>query len=140
MFVEGNYSANEERTNVRLGLRSNYYTKLNNFFIEPRLVFNQKLGTYFSAEVLGEIKTQTSVQVIDLQNDFLGVEKRRWLMANGEDVPLLKSIQASAGLNFNRSGLLLSSDIFYKKVDEYYLLPARASRINFRTCVPVATI
>jgi hypothetical protein len=117
MFVEGNYSANEERTNVRVGLRSNYYTKFNNFFLEPRLVFNQKLGNYFSTEVLGEIKTQTSVQVIDLQNDFLGVEKRRWLMANGEDVPMLKSKQASAGLNFNRSGLLLSADIFYKKVD-----------------------
>ncbi len=117
LFVEGNYSANEERTNLRVGLRSNYYTKLNNFFLEPRLVFNQKLGTYFSAEVLGEIKTQTSVQVIDLQNDFLGVEKRRWLMANGEDVPMLKSKQVSVGLNFNRSGLLLSADLFYKKVD-----------------------
>jgi len=117
LFVEGNYSANEERTNLRVGMRTNYYTKLNNFFLEPRLVFNQKLGTYFSAEVLGEIKTQTSVQVIDLQNDFLGVEKRRWLMANGEDVPVLKSKQVSAGVNFTRSGLLLSADLFYKKVE-----------------------
>jgi outer membrane cobalamin receptor len=117
LFVEGNYSSNEERTNLRFGLRSNYYTKLNSFFLEPRLVFNQKIGTYFSVKVLGELKTQTSVQVIDLQNDFLGVEKRRWLMANGEDVPMLKSKQASAGLNFNRGGLLLSADVFYKKVD-----------------------
>ncbi len=117
LFVEGNYSTNEERTHVRVGLRSNYYSKFNNFFLEPRLVFNQKLGACFSFEVLGEIKTQTSVQVIDLQNDFLGVEKRRWLMANGKDVPMLKSKQASAGLNFNRSGLLVSADVFYKKVD-----------------------
>jgi len=117
LFAEGNYSANEERTNLRLGLRSNYYTKLNNYFLEPRLVFNQKLGTYFSVEVLGEVKTQTNVQVIDLQNDFLGVEKRRWLMANGEDVPMLKSKQVSAGVNFTRDGLHLSADIFYKKVE-----------------------
>jgi hypothetical protein len=116
VFAEGNYSPNEERTNLRLGLRTNYYSKLNSFFFEPRLALNQKLGEYFSAEVLGEIKTQTSVQVIDLQNDFLGVEKRRWLMANGEDVPLLKSKQISTGLNFNQRGLLVSADVFYKKV------------------------
>lgn len=116
-FTEGNYSANEERTQLRIGVRGNYFSKLNTTTLEPRMVINQKLSKNFSARILGEIKTQTTVQVIDLQSDFLGVEKRRWLMSNGEDVPMLKSRQLSAGVSFNKEGLLVSADAFYKKVD-----------------------
>lgn len=117
LYAEGNYSMNEERTQLRIGVRGNYFSKLNTTTFEPRVMVNQKLAKNFSARILGEIKTQTSVQVIDLQSDFLGVEKRRWLMSNGEDVPMLKSRQLSTGVSFNKEGLLVSADAFYKKVN-----------------------
>lgn len=117
LFVEGNYSWNEERTQFRMGIRGSNFSKLNTTTFEPRIVFNQKLANDFSARILGEIKTQTSVQAIDLQSDFLGVEKRRWLMSNGGDVPMLKSRQVSAGVSFDKEGLLVSVDAFYKKVN-----------------------
>jgi len=116
IFSEINYSSKSKRTNVRLGIRANYYTKFNRAIIEPRLTFNQELFKYFSLEILGEFKSQTATQVIDLQNDFLGVEKRRWVLANENDIPIVQSQQVSAGLHFNKHGLLISLEGFYKHV------------------------
>lgn len=116
LFAEANLSSHEERTNLRIGVRTNYYAKLDKIFLEPRLVVNQKVGKYFSIEALAEMKTQASVQVIDVQNDFLGVEKRRWLLSNENDIPLLRSRQLSTGINFSKNKLLISTDFYYKKV------------------------
>jgi TonB-dependent Receptor Plug Domain len=115
-FTEANYLTKSGKTNVRFGIRANYFTKFNLAVIEPRISFNQKVFNYFSIDVLGEFKSQTATQVIDLQNDFLGVEKRRWVLANQDDIPIVKSKQISAGINFNKNGLLVSVESFYKYV------------------------
>ena len=117
VFAEATFYDKQERTQVRFGLRANHYSKANTFRAEPRLVLNKKIGKFFSAEVQGELKTQTSVQVIDFQNDFLGVEKRRWLLSNGADVPVLKSRQISTGFNFNKGNWLVGVDLYHKNVD-----------------------
>lgn len=82
LFAEGNYSSKSNKTNLRVGLRANYFEKFNRFILEPRLAFNQQFLDHFSFELLGEMKSQTTTQVIDLQNDFLGVKKGDgyWLM------------------------------------------------------------
>ena len=54
-------------------------------------------------------------QVIELQQDFLGIEKRRWALANGGDIPLQKSGQLSFGVSYSNNRWLLSVDNFYKK-------------------------
>ena len=84
--------------------------------MEPRLAFNQKILDYVSIEILGEMKSQTTSQVIDYQNDFLGIEKRRWVLSNNEDIPVIKSRQVSAGIHYQRENLLISLEGYYKKV------------------------
>ena len=116
VFAEANYLSKSNKTNLRFGLRSNYFTKFNLTVVEPRLAFNQKITDYLSLEILGEFKSQTATQIIDLQNDFLGVEKRRWVLANEEDIPVIQSKQVSAGFIYNKNGLLLSVEGFYKYV------------------------
>jgi outer membrane cobalamin receptor len=115
-FTEANLTDQKELTHIRAGVRLNAYSKTRDFFVEPRLVINRKITDSFSVDVQGEYKTQTSVQIIDLQNDFLGVEKRRWLMANGADVPVLQSRQISLGLNYNYKSWLLTMDGYAKQV------------------------
>ena len=66
---------------------------------------------------MGELKSQTTSQIIDLQNDFLGVEKRRWVLSNNANIPVIQSKQASAGISYNRRGLLISLEGFYKEVE-----------------------
>jgi hypothetical protein len=105
---------------ISAGIRANYFPKFHMFLLEPRLRFNYKLARGFKAEVLYEQKSQTASQIIDLQQDFLGIEKRRWTIANNIDVPIQKSNQVSLGFSFRDSKWLLTIDNFYKKVAGIY--------------------
>ena len=105
-----------ETTNLALGLRGSYFGKLHRFRIEPRLALTSRLKGPFSVEALAETKSQTTVQVVDYQTDFLGVENRKWELVNGQNIPLLTSSQVSLGLNYQKPALLISMEGFVKEV------------------------
>lgn len=113
---EVKFISNSGQTNARIGLRTNYIEKFSEFFIEPRFSFSQKFLNNFRFEFLGEIKSQYTTQIIDLQNDFLGVEKRRWVLANEIDIPIVESEQISVGIQYNKNGFLLSAEAYSKRV------------------------
>lgn len=66
---------------------------------------------------MGEVKSQATTQIIDLQEDFLGVEKHRWMLANNKDIPVMTSRQVSGGFDYNKQRWLISTEGFYKTVD-----------------------
>lgn len=103
-------------TSFRVGMRANYIEKFRRWLPEPRLAFSQSFLKNFTLEVLGEFKNQTTTQIIDLQTDFLGVEKRRWVLADEVDIPVLTSRQASVGLQYQHGGYLLTADGYIKHV------------------------
>lgn len=109
-------SKDEKRT-FTAGLRYNYLDKFKKSIVEPRLSFVQKFLDHFSLEAAGEFKHQISSQVVNFQNDFLGIEKRRWQLSNDDTIPVLMSQQFSAGINFSNSGWLVSAEMYYKYVD-----------------------
>lgn len=116
-FMEGQFLSNNANTNLRFGTRINYFQKFNKVLIEPRLSFSQRFLNSFKFEVLGELKSQTTSQIIDLQNDFLGVENRRWVLSNNITIPILKSKQVSAGIHYKKNKLLISVEGFMKQVE-----------------------
>lgn len=101
---------------VRSGLRTKYYTKFESFSFDPSIVLNFMLSKYLSLELLAERKSQHTTQQIDYQTDFLGVEKRRWVLANQTSVPLITSNQISFGLQHSRNNLLVAVEGYNKKV------------------------
>lgn len=105
-------------TKLTTGGRASYIEDLDEWIFEPRVNLYQKLSPAFSLQLMGELKHQTATQTIDLQEDFLGVEKRRWTLADGEDFPLIHSRQASAGINYSQNDWLVSFTGFIKAVDE----------------------
>lgn len=111
------YKPKGNNTILNLGIRSNYYSKVNSFLIEPRLSLHQKLAKGFAIEILGEFKSQTTTQRIDFQSDFLGIEKRRWILANNENIPIIKSKQASIGLLYNKNNWFINLEGYYKNVE-----------------------
>lgn len=115
LFSELEFSG--KSTFLRAGLRLNYLPKFNQFLPEPRFSLNQKLGQKFSIKLLGEFKSQTTSQVVDLQEDFLGVENRRWILADQEVYPLIKSKQVSGGLDFKAAGWYIDLEAYYKEVE-----------------------
>lgn len=105
------------QTSLRVGIRGNYLPAFRRFITEPRFALNQNLLRNFYVELLAEMKHQTTAQIIDLQTDFLGVEKRRWVLSNDADIPVIRSRQLSAGIYYKQNSLLISVDAYYKRVN-----------------------
>ncbi|WP_142783555.1 TonB-dependent receptor [Changchengzhania lutea] len=117
VFYQFDYKSFNKKTNLNLGLRYNYIGKFKQSIWEPRLNFSHQFLKYFSLEVLGEYKHQNTSQVINFQNDFLGIEKRRWQLSNNQDIPVITSKQISTGINYSNKGWLIDIDGFYKVVN-----------------------
>ena len=123
LFSELDYKSKNEKFHARGGLRLNYIKNLKTFktfdevILEPRLNMNYALTDGFKAELLGEFKSQTTNQIIDLEQNFLGVEKRRWMLSDNDVLPITKSKQISLGLNYDKNTLYVGVEGFYKKVD-----------------------
>ncbi len=131
IYLEGQFLSDNANINIRFGTRLNYFKKFDTFLFEPRLSINQRFLNHFRFEVLGEFKSQTTSQIIDLQNDFLGVENRRWVLSNNKSatintsndntipiiIPIIKSKQVSAGIHYNKNKLLISVEAFIKHVE-----------------------
>ncbi len=118
LFVGLNYLSDNQKTFVAAGLRGNYFVKFEEILIEPRLSLHQKFGNGFAVEVLGEFKSQSAIQRVDFESDFLGIEKRRWILAEEENTPIIKSKQASAGFVYSKNGLFMNVEGFYKIVED----------------------
>ena len=117
VFSQFNYKSLNRKTNLSAGVRFNYIGKFKKQIWEPRFSFTHKFLNNLSVEVLGEMKHQNTSQVINLQNDFLGVEKRRWQLSNNNDIPVIRSEQISLGINYNKNGWQLSAEGYHKNVN-----------------------
>ncbi|MBL4663005.1 MAG: TonB-dependent receptor [Flavobacteriaceae bacterium] len=111
------FESNNKKSNITAGIRGNYYDKFEEVVVEPRVHILQKLSRGFAIELSGEFKSQTASQRIDFESDFLGIEKRRWVLANNEDIPIKKSKQASVGFVYNRWNWFVNLEGFYKRVE-----------------------
>lgn len=111
------YNAEEQDIYVRSGIRFNYIQQLNELYVEPRLQFNYRINNAWQMEVLAELKSQTTSQVVEFQDDFLGLENKRWVLANNLDVPVQHSSRISGSIAYREKGWLVSVDNFYKKVN-----------------------
>lgn len=116
IFSEVTIQPRNNRTIINFGLRVNHISKFNDVLWEPRLSFNHRFLKHFTFEVLGELKSQTTSQVIDFQNDFLGVENRRWVLSNPENIPVLKGKQFSIGIGYSKDDWLVSAEPYIKEV------------------------
>ncbi|MCW5520952.1 TonB-dependent receptor plug domain-containing protein [Aureitalea sp. L0-47] len=116
-FVQASLQPKNSNTTITGGVRVNHVSKFNEFLFEPRLSFNYRFLKYFSIDIAGELKSQTTSQIIDLQNDFLGVENRRWVLAREGEIPILKSEQLSVGIDYSRNGWLINVEPYIKEID-----------------------
>ena len=119
-FTQVNFNSFEDRFIASAGLRANYIENLDTFsqwLFEPRLNLNFRVAKNLRAQVLGEFKSQTTNQIIDLEQNFLGIEKRRWIISDEDELPITKSKQGSIGLNYSKNSFYLGLEGFYKQVD-----------------------
>lgn len=115
LYSEAEFHKN--KTYFRLGVRFNYFQKFNTILVEPRINIRQQLSNQLALKLEGEFKNQTATQIIDFEDDFLGVEKRRWVLVNNKNIPIATSQQGSFGLEFKANKLHIDLTGFYKVVD-----------------------
>lgn len=116
VFSEAGFSFWNDKGEMRAGVRLDYIPKLEKLLMGPRLALRVGLTESWSLQLLGEMKNQTVSQVIDFQTDFLGVEKRKWVLSNGADIPVATSQQVSVGAQYERSSLLIGIEGYVKSV------------------------
>lgn len=117
LFSSVDISSRNRSTHLNLGMRLNYLEKFGKTIWEPRLSFNHRLAEGLHFELLGEFKHQNTSQIINFQNDFLGIEKRRWQLSDDEEIPVIVSKQASAGLSYSSNGWLFNGVAYFKEVN-----------------------
>lgn len=115
LFIGLNYQPTP-KTFIGFGSRMNHISKFNSLLFEPRLSLSHQFLNGFVFELQAGQKSQTTSQIIDQQSDFLGVESRRWVLANPDEIPVITSEQLSLGLSYQKNKWLITTDLYYKRV------------------------
>ncbi|WP_298417935.1 FecR domain-containing protein [uncultured Kordia sp.] len=107
---------NKKKLIINAGLRANYFSTIRTLFLEPRVHIEKRIDKNFSTTLSAELKHQAVSQIIEFNTANLGLENQVWAIANGDDLPVLKSQQISAGFLFNKSGWRVNLDGYYKNI------------------------
>ncbi|RZJ50504.1 MAG: TonB-dependent receptor, partial [Flavobacterium sp.] len=116
LILEGKYNDTISKIYFKAGTRINYIEKFKKYIVEPRIQFGYGISKSLNIELLGELKSQNSQQIIDLQKDYFGIEKRRWIISDNNTIPIQKSKQISLNLFYKKNDWLVDIENFYKKV------------------------
>lgn len=121
VFSELEFNSANKKLYLRGGARLNHLENpgdFSEFILEPRFALNYTIISNLKAIVLGEFKSQATNQVVDLEQNFLGIEKRRWVVSDGSELPIARSRQGSFGLNYDTRHLYVGIEGFYKEVND----------------------
>lgn len=101
---------------INLGLRANYFSVLDKFFVEPRLQFETKINSSFKFKASMESLHQAVSQVVEFRLKAFGLENQIWVISDNKDIPVLKSVQLTSGFVFNKNGWNIDVEGYYKNV------------------------
>ena len=113
----GSLSYEKDEVATGLELRNVYYDFLKSFQVEPRFYFTYTLFPQFKFQIRSERKTQNISQIIDLENNFLGIEKRRWNLANNDLAPLQNNNQLELDFILKTPKNIFNLGIYNKDVN-----------------------
>ena len=117
LFYELAYQSVANKFAGKIGFRNNYFEKFDIFNFEPRVSLNYNFLNDFKLEFLGEMKSQITSQIIDLPQDFLGVENKRWILSNNDNIPIMKSKQVSLALRYKKRNFIVTAETYLKRID-----------------------
>lgn len=115
LFAEYRFKNNEKFT-LQLGLRSNYFSLTNKFFLAPRIFTQVLVNSNFWIKSSAEFKQQNISQLLEFSTADFGLENQLWALSNNNDIPLLKSKQFTFGAIYKKNNWFLDVDFYYKNV------------------------
>ncbi len=121
------------RLTITPGLRTSWYNNTNKIYLEPR--FNANLSITDKLKLKGSWGHFYQFTNRIIRDDLESGSRDFWLLADGETIPVGKSIHYIAGLSWENKDMLFGVDGFYKTLDgltEYTLQYVPAYReINY---------
>jgi hypothetical protein len=114
IFSEYEYHSNKMQINA--GIRLNYFSVTDDYFIEPRIYSEYKINNSYRLKGSMERKNQSISQIVEFQTSSLGfgLENQVWALANQDDIPIQKSNQATIGVLFNKSNWKIDIEAYHK--------------------------
>jgi len=108
---------NQDKTSLHLGLRANYFSLTDDFFLSPRIYVQTKLLSNFWIKASAELKQQNTSKVVEFFTEDFGLENQVWALANEDDIPVLESSQVSIGTIFKKNKWTFDIDLYRKEIN-----------------------
>ncbi|MBJ6368467.1 TonB-dependent receptor plug domain-containing protein [Snuella sedimenti] len=102
---------------LNVGLRANHFSVLNKLFVEPRFQMETKLFNNLKFKVSGERLHQSVSQVVEFNTQEFGLENQIWVLSDGDEIPVLESMQLTSGFVFNKNGWHIDVEGYFKKIN-----------------------
>ncbi|WP_010182613.1 TonB-dependent receptor [Aquimarina agarilytica] len=107
-----------KKIQANIGVRRQFFNRLNTTFWEPRVFVNYKLLDKFWIKASFEQKHQSISQVTDIRNDGLGnLFDKLWVVSTPNDVPILANTQTTIGIDFQKKGWTIDIEAYQKELD-----------------------
>ena len=113
--VFSEYSLQLNRLNLRAGLRTNFFTTIDQINFEPRFYVGYQLNDFNKVNFSAEVKNQTLSQLVTFEFNELGLDNNIWTLTDNDDIPILKNYQLNAGYNFNKNGWKIDIESYFKR-------------------------
>lgn len=114
----GSYNFQIDRWRFYSGLRVAYFQRDDKLRLEPRFQVDYTLNKNIDIVLRGEVKSQNFKQIIDLDQNFLGIEKRRWVVS-GDSIspPLQQTYQVEAMLKWRLNNVGGYASVYNRVLD-----------------------
>ncbi|MDC1162426.1 carboxypeptidase-like regulatory domain-containing protein, partial [Tenacibaculum sp.] len=116
LFGEVGYKDND-KLRVDLGMRVNYFSLSNDFFISPRLYIQKRIIPNYWVRASIEMKRQNISQLVEPFTELFGLERQVWVLSDNKEVPILKSNQLTFGFTFKKNNWVFDVEAYRKEID-----------------------
>ena len=110
-------SAKDKKMGIDVGLRFSHFQKNNQSYFEPRLRLWYQVTDALNFHINAGQYHQFLSQVIEIEGDESSIETPVWVLAGGDDVPVLNAKQIQVGLVFQKKSWLVDIQAYYKTID-----------------------
>lgn len=102
---------------LNAGLRTNYMSSFERFFFEPRLHLKVQIAPHLKFKASAEQLHQEVSQIVEFETKDFGLENQIWVLADGVNIPILKSSHLTSGFLFSKDGWYVDIEGYVKRVN-----------------------
>jgi outer membrane cobalamin receptor len=111
-----------DRYYLAAGVRGNHYSRIADSRVEPRLMFNYFLSDTWALKSSFGIFHQYVNQVSGVAIESVGgIENLLWQLADGDNIPIVRSNQFMLGAMYHSKSWLLDVEFYKNRIDDLIL-------------------